>query len=143
MSMEETPSPRASPVMFDLRKLFLAALAACLLSNVSTAADNSSRPCGPDGLTGPLRYLIPQGVAGADFRPACRRHDAAYEIPGANRDQVDRQFLRDMQSACQNSRRPICCRITARLMYAATRCGAGDAFALSQAIAFGRLRGQR
>ena len=37
-------------------------------------------PCGPDWLPIALRraLLIPQSVAGADFRPACARHDRTY-----------------------------------------------------------------
>lgn len=48
-----------------------------------------SRPCGPDSLRGPLRLLIPQGAFGGDFRPACRRHDACYDTPGASRAACD------------------------------------------------------
>lgn len=115
-------------------------IALLMLGNVSSAVDMGPRPCGPDGMQGPLRYLVPQGVAGADFRPACRRHDACYEVPGVDRNQCDKQFLRDMQCACKDSRHPIRCRITARLMYAATRVGAGEAFAIAQVEALGLLR---
>lgn len=126
----------------NLRPLYLlfSVLAVVVLGNVCSAADTNSRPCGPDGLQGPLRYLIPQGVAGADFRPACRRHDACYGVPGADRNQCDKRFLRDMQCACNNSRHPVRCRITARLMYTATRVGAGRVFEVAQVNALGLLR---
>ena len=104
------------------------------------AVDFGPRPCGPDQLQGPLRYLVPQEVAGADFRPACRKHDLCYEVPGADRSACDRQYLEDMQGACAASRRPRCCRTVARLMYVTTRIAGQDAFDLSQWIA---LRGGR
>lgn len=121
-------------------QLLLSVLALLMLGNVCSAVDMEPRPCGPDSMRGPLRYLIPQGVAGADFRPACRRHDACYGVPSVDRNQCDKQFLRDMQCACKDSRHPIRCRITARLMYAATRVGAGEAFERAQVGALGFLR---
>ncbi len=121
-------------------QLLLSVLALLMLGNVCSAVDMAPRPCGPDGMRGPLRYLIPQGVAGADFRPACRRHDACYGVPSVDRNQCDKQFLRDMQCACKDSRHPIRCRITARLMYAATRVGAGEAFERAQVQTLGFLR---
>ncbi|WP_153555740.1 hypothetical protein [Roseimaritima sediminicola] len=124
----------------SLTRVLGIALVVLLPASLGYGADDSSRPCGPAAMRGPLRYLIPQGAGGADFRPACRRHDACYTIPGASRQQCDRQFLRDMQCACDNSRHPIRCRITARLMYMATRLGAEDAYELSQIQVLGRLR---
>ena len=134
------PVAHGEPMNLRLLPLLLIMLAGLMLGNVSSAVDFNPRPCGPSSMQGPLRYLIPQGVAGADFRPACRRHDACYGVPGVDRNQCDKQFLRDMQCACKNSRHPICCRITARLMYAATRVGAGEAFERSQIGAFRFLR---
>jgi len=100
------------------------------------------RPCGPDSLTGPLRKLVPQGVAGADFRPACVRHDACYDTYGANKVACDRKYLREMQCACKNSRRPILCRFTARVMYAVTRRGGDRAYEDAQRIAKEKLFGR-
>ena len=107
-----------------------------IIQSVDTSAmDYGPRPCGPDGLTGPLRHLIPQGVGGADFRPSCRNHDACYEIPGVSKSCCDKRLLSQMQNACRNSRRPIRCRIVARLMYFGTHRFGDDAFNTSQAIA--------
>jgi hypothetical protein len=98
-----------------------------------------SRPCGPDGLTGPLRLLVPQGVGGADFRPACRAHDACYDTPGADRSACDERFLRDMLGACGNSRRPLLCRLSARTMHRLTAKHGEDSFRSAQAIAWRKL----
>ena len=85
-------------------------------------------PCGPPG----LEWLIPQGHAGADFRPACAGHDRCYSTPGASRAGCDRQFRRDLLGACRNSRRPVLCRMRANLYFAATRLFGGPAYAASQ-----------
>jgi hypothetical protein len=101
----------------------------------SARADESladSRPCGPDSLRGPLRWLIPQGAFGADFRPACRAHDACYDTLGANRAECDARFLSGMLRACESSRRPCLCRMTARLMYRVTAKRGADSFAAAQ-----------
>lgn len=98
-----------------------------------------ARPCGPDSLKGPLRFLVPQGVGGADFRPACRAHDACYDTPGANRSACDQRFLQDMVGACRNSRHPLLCRMTARGMYRATARHGADSFRSAQAIAWRTL----
>ncbi|QDT65761.1 phospholipase A2 [Calycomorphotria hydatis] len=74
----------------------------------------NGRPCGPGGV---LNYLIPQGFAGADFRPACRRHDACYRIHGVSRAACDRQFYRDLHCACRNSKFPWLCRLHAKTYY--------------------------
>lgn len=98
-----------------------------------------ARPCGPDSLKGPLRFLIPQGVGGADFRPACRAHDACYDSPGADRAACDQRFLQDMLGTCRNSRHPLLCRMTARGMYRATARHGADSFRSAQAIALRTL----
>ena len=122
-------------------RLVLPALvsAAFLVSGCNVWAVDPARPCGPDSMTGPLRLLVPQGVGGADFRPACRRHDACYDTVGANKAACDRRYLREMQCACHQSRHPILCRIVARLMYQATARYGDDAFRSAQRIAAGRL----
>ena len=76
-----------------------------------------NRPCGPEGMKGPLARLIPQGFAGADFKPACRRHDRCYATYGSDKKACDRRFLSDMQTACSGSRRPLLCRTVARVMH--------------------------
>jgi hypothetical protein len=105
------------------------------------AADRwlQSRPCGPDSIKGPLRLLIPQGAFGADFRPACRSHDACYDTPYANRAACDRQFLESMLCACENSRHPVLCRMLARSMYRATSKHGEESFRSAQAIAIQKL----
>ena len=98
-----------------------------------------SRPCGPDSLRGPLRLLIPQGAFGGDFRPACRRHDACYDTPGASRAACDARFLADMLGSCADARHPVLCRMTARVMHRATTKRGEEAFQSAQAIAFEKL----
>ena len=106
-----------------------------LFATNSDGADLGRRPCGPDSMVGPLRLLIPQGFFGADFRAACRRHDACYDTPGASRATCDRQFLHDMRSACAHSRFPRLCRGFAGAMHRATVRRGGDAFAKAQIAA--------
>lgn len=100
-----------------------------------------SRPCGPDRLKGPLRRLIPQGAFGADFRPACRAHDACYDTPGADKASCDRTYLRSMESACESSRSPVLCRMVARAMYRPVSRHGDDAFQSAQSIALAKLAG--
>ncbi len=92
-------------------------------------------PCGPDGLKGPLRKLVPQQSFGADFRPACRAHDACYDTPGTCRDDCDKQLRENMLSACQCSSRPVLCRMTARNMSRLTRLSGKKAFDKAQTVA--------
>ena len=58
----------------------LACLVVVLVGGAVQAQQPSScpswRPCGGDTWTG--NRFIPQGRAGADFRPTCARHDACY-----------------------------------------------------------------
>jgi len=115
--------------------------ASCGVGSRAGAAD-LVRPCGPDSLTGPLRKLIPQGVGGADFRPICVRHDACYDTYGANKSQCDQRYLRKMKCACRNSRHPIRCRLTARIMYAFTHRGGQKSFDDAQRIARIKLFGR-
>lgn len=98
-----------------------------------------SRPCGPDSVTGPLRLLIPQGAFGADFRPACRSHDACYDTPGADRAACDARYLQTMQCACEQSRHPVLCRMVARSMYRVTHRHGEESFRSAQAIALRKL----
>ncbi|HRQ89615.1 MAG TPA: hypothetical protein PLA50_12505, partial [Bacteroidia bacterium] len=64
--------------------------------------------------------------AGADFREACRNHDACYDVPGSDRDACDRQFLEDMLAECPKSRQPMRARYRAHLAYFGVKfCGKG------------------
>lgn len=100
---------------------------------------SEARPCGPDSLKGPVRLLIPQAAFGADFRQACRRHDACYDTPGASRAACDTRFLDDMVCSCAGSRHPALCRMTARIMHRATVKNGAEAFRSAQAIAMQQL----
>ena len=82
-----------------------------------------------------MQRLIPQEFHGADFRPACRKHDACYRTPGVDKRACDRQYGRDMQAACNCSSRPICCRVVAGLMTTATVVGGKKAFERGQKLA--------
>jgi hypothetical protein len=101
------------------------------LTPADTLADGQctgNGPCGPRG----LEWAVPQGFAGADFRPACARHDHCYTIPGTSRRVCDNQFHRDLLYACNNSRHPILCRMTAHTMGVVTKLFGGPAFRGSQ-----------
>ena len=103
--------------------------------NERLLAQSSSRPCGPDSIKGPLRLLIPQGAAGADFRSACRNHDACYDQLGSNRHQCDLQFRADMLCACESARNPRRCKRKANTMYKLVAKHGGEAFSSAQSIA--------
>ena len=82
------------------------------------------RPCGPDFLPGPLRFLLFQGCAGADYRPICRRHDACYETPGSNQLICDRIMFEELKAASRSSKRPMQAMYRAHLAYFGVRsCG--------------------
>jgi hypothetical protein len=97
-------------------------------------------PCGPDSLTGPIRRLIPQGAFGADFKPACRQHDACYDTPYSDRDQCDRDYLLDMNCACEKSKHPFLCKMVARALYNTTHRHGQKAFDSAQTIAIAKLQ---
>jgi len=101
-----------------------------------------TRPCGPDSVKGPLRLLIPQGAFGADFRAACRAHDACYDTPGANRAACDARYLQEMIDECAGSRHPALCRMTARTMHRVTAKHGADSFRSAQRIAWAKLAGE-
>ena len=112
----------------EMRIIFFGLLAVCFVTRV--AAQDS--PCGPDSMNGPLRRLIPQQSFGADFRPACRAHDACYDSPGSIRSTCDAQFRSDLVDACQYSRHPQLCRATARNMARSTSLSGRKAFDRAQ-----------
>lgn len=78
------------------------------------------RPCGPGNSFGE-NWLVPQGFAGADFRPACSRHDACLMSGCYSRKACDRMFLADMDCACNCSMFPLLCRLEARKCYLCVR----------------------
>ena len=125
---------------------FAAALMFCLTSGVllmeSAAAEPKARPkilderpCGPDAICGPLRYLIYQGCAGADFRDACRHHDACYDCIGSDRHACDRRFLEEMLAECPKSKHPAMARLRARWFYLGVKFGGGGAWRSAQELA--------
>ena len=85
------------------------------------------RPCGPGSPAGGNR-LIPQGFYGADFRPACAAHDACYTGSGFSRSECDRQFLCNMQAACDCSSNPRACYRKARFYYNTARLFGGSMY---------------
>lgn len=115
--------------MLGVRVLAITILVATAAVSVACAQDC---PCGPAGKDGPLTRLIPQEFKGADFRPACRAHDACYDSPGADKRCCDARFLDDLICACNQSTHPVLCRIVARNMARATRWGGGKAFQRAQ-----------
>ena len=106
------------------RLLLMSVLALAALAP-QAYADNY--PCGPDGMPLFLKRLVPQGAYGADFRPACRSHDACYGS-GASRKQCDQQFRSNMHAACNCSRHPILCRMAANHRYRMVRLFGGSAY---------------
>ncbi len=78
------------------------------------------RPCGPQESFG-MNWLLPQGFAGADFRPACAGHDACLASKCHPRKVCDKAFLYSMDSACNNSKFPLLCRLEARKCYLGVR----------------------
>ena len=106
------------------------ALAVMLIGTTAVSADEpflpglpslsqaeQRRPCGPGTRRNLIRLFIPQGFFGADFKPACRGHDHCYGLKGADKAACDAAFYAQMLCACEQSRRPRLCRLTARIMY--------------------------
>lgn len=109
--------------------LLLAAATVFFTADSPAAAQcTGDGPCGPRG----LEWAIPQGFAGADFRPTCAVHDRCYTIPGVSRRYCDRQFSRGLHNACRNSRHPFLCHLTASTMTGVVRLFGGPAFRASQ-----------
>jgi len=117
----------------------IAALCLVFLISLSSASAGGNfhekRPCGPDAVPGPLRFFLFQGCAGADFRDACRAHDACYDTLGADQQACEDQFLVDLLTAAENSRRPKIARSRARFMYWLTSNFGKRAFDSAQEIA--------
>ena len=87
--------------------LVVTVLAFVLLSTNSFAED-LRRPCGPNNRV-LLRLFIPQSVFGANFRPACWKHDDAYNSSGISKADSDQVFLADLLCACEHSLTPRLC----------------------------------
>lgn len=104
----------------------------CVLLASGVGVGQEDCPCGPSGKNGPLARLIPQEFHGADFRPACRAHDACYGSPGSCRAECDRRFRQDLLCACGDSTHPALCRFIARNMGRATKAGGARAFERAQ-----------
>ena len=119
------PRPRpAAACLFVLSALAWGAPAAS-----AGCGGPDSAPCGP-GYVPPIlrRILIPQVGLGADFRPACARHDACYTVGYRDRygrvltrRQCDDRFLNDLDRACDSALFPPLCRLRARGDYVAVR----------------------
>ncbi len=107
-----------------MRILSLLVLCVCTSPVFAQRMDLANCPCGPDWIVGADRALIPQGWAGADFRPACARHDACLNA-GFNRYCCDSQFQRELMSSCRYSARPQECRRVVLLMSRVTRSYSG------------------
>jgi hypothetical protein len=104
----------------------------CWIALSGQAAGQDDCPCGPSSRNGSFARLIPQEYHGADFRPACRAHDACYGCAGSDKEACDRQFLADLICACQNSDNPRRCEAWARRMYLATRVAGKRSFIRAQ-----------
>lgn len=80
------------------------------------------RPCGSGNTWGGNRF-VQQGFYGADFRPACAKHDECLQSC-SDRRSCDQQFKCDMYDACECSCNPAKCRCKARCYYCMARmCG--------------------
>ena len=111
--------------MTQLLKSLIVGLMFCFLPGLAAVADS---PCGPSSRNGPLSRLIPQEYHGADFRQACRAHDACYGLVGSDKAECDCHFYQELLCACENSRSPLRCKALVRGMYKATRIGGERAF---------------
>jgi hypothetical protein len=98
-----------------------AVIASSTASNPDRPAILDERPCGPDCIKGPLRYLFFQGCAGADFRPACVGHDACYDRIGSDKDECDRCFFEAMLAECEKSKHPRNAKFRAKMAYLAVK----------------------
>ncbi|MBL9157590.1 MAG: hypothetical protein JNJ70_08970 [Verrucomicrobiales bacterium] len=128
------------PAPFVLCGLCLLSLLSLPLSGRAEAPPKrprilDERPCGPDSIRGPLRYLFFQGCVGADFREACRRHDACYDTIGSDRRACDKRFLQDMLAECPKSKHPARARYRAHFAYLGVKFGGKGAWKSAQELA--------
>ncbi|MCA9240193.1 MAG: hypothetical protein KDA37_08340 [Planctomycetales bacterium] len=118
--------------MSPLRRIASAPLAVALLLCAQTVVASDCYPCGPENLPPAIKRMIPQEFHGADFRPACRRHDRCYGAPGANKCACDLRFLKDLNSACNCSEHPVACRAVSCLYFVSVKVGGRNAFNRAQ-----------
>lgn len=126
-------------------------LFSCFAAELSRASDCAEcdqkltllerRPCGPDSIKGPLRYLFFQGCAGADFRAACRRHDACYDTIGSHPADCDREFLNALLAECPKSKWPAHARFRAYLAYWAVSVAGHPSWEAAQILAISKRNG--
>ena len=102
-----------------LMRLGYFCVAICLCIPASAGSADWWRPCGPGNSCGGNR-LVAQGAGGADFRWACAQHDACLES-GGDRAGCDRQFLYELEQACECADNPRRCRAKARHFYRTVR----------------------
>ena len=93
------------------------------------------RPCGPDSLKGPLRYLLFQGCAGADFRASCVRHDLCYDTPGSCKRKCDEALLQGLLEESSHSKFPLKARFRAHFAYLGVRWFGNSAWKSAQKLA--------
>ncbi|MFK7818331.1 MAG: hypothetical protein AB8G99_06415 [Planctomycetaceae bacterium] len=123
-----------------MRSLSLLVFVLCVTPVSAQRMDLGQCPCGPDWIVGADRALIPQGWAGADFRPACARHDACLNS-GCNRQWCDSQFQTELMNSCRYSSQPDQCRRVTALMSRVTRSYSGRSLSSCQRRwAIARLR---
>ncbi len=130
------------------RSIRLAALVAALACLTPAPADAAGRPrraaqsscpawrpCGPSGSVFGANRVVPQGIDGVDFRPACQRHDDCYQTPGVPRKECDRQFLADLRALCAASGNTRGCNRRAKVYYVFVRLFGGAVRSVEDAVA--------
>jgi hypothetical protein len=99
------------------------------------------RPCGPDSIRGPLRYLFFQGCSGADFRAACRRHDACYDTIRSCQAECDLEFLNLLLAECDKSKFPARARFLSHLSYWAVSVAGRPSWEAAQVLSISKANG--
>lgn len=138
--------------MIFVRQVCLTLLLFCLVSGGRTDASDCAecdkklsllerRPCGPDSINGPLRYLFFQGCSGADFRAACRQHDACYDRIGSCQAECDLQFLEALLAECHKSKFPAHARFRAHLSYWAVSVAGRPSWEAAQILSIAKANG--
>jgi len=92
--------------------------------------DYSGLYCGSPGSVYGGDDVIPDKPFGFDFSNACKNHDACYETCGARKAYCDRQFHKEMRTACDNSgvANPAFCKLLAYIYYKAVDKLGSDAY---------------
>lgn len=102
----------------------VAMLLLAVLANALGCTSQACRPCGP-GFLG--NVFVPQGIAGVDFRDACRQHDHCYGTD-CPRKECDVTFRDNMLCACECSTHPTLCKMRAWEWFLITRIGGGPGY---------------